>query len=94
MEARAKYKPFWRINRSVLPLGITWEEALPSLCLFLFLKLFLEDFLIALILSLSQLILAAHLKRVHRSKASLDLVNRWFMGDHIYVEKSRSFKFD
>lgn len=94
MEARTHYKPYWRINKSLLPIGITWEEAVPSLCGFLFLKIFLDDFIVPIIGAILYLIISANLKRSHRGKAAQDIFFRKIKGDHFYVSKNRSFKFN
>ena len=88
MELRTQHKPFWRMNRSLLPIGINWEEALPSLCWFLLLKIFLDDFLVPIIIAILYLVISASLKRTHRSKAAQDIMCRWVKGDHFNVEKN------
>ena len=88
MESRSQFKSFWRINKSLLPIGITWEEAVPSLCGFLFLKIFLDDFILPILLAILYLIISANLKRSHRSKAAQDIFCRKLKGDHFHVSKN------
>jgi hypothetical protein len=94
MEKRSSYQPFWRINKSVLPLGITWEDFWPGIFTYLGLHIFLDDMLIPLLFAISFVIFNATLKRTHRSKALVDKIYRTMNGDHFYVEKNRSFKRD
>lgn len=88
MERRSSYQPFWRMNKSVLPLGIDWEDFLPGIFGYLLLQILLDDVLIPLFISISILVINATLKRAHRSKAFLDKFIRTTNGDHYHVEKN------
>ena len=93
MEKRISHEPFWRINRSVLPLGITWEEAFPCVVIFMFLEVFLGDVGIPLVLAIALLFIMTILKRAHRKGALIDLIDFCLLGDHSYVQTDRSFEF-
>ncbi len=88
MDQRSFYKPLWRINKSILPLGIDWEDFLPSLIGYLFLQIFLDDVVVPLLIAICVLVINATLKRTHRPKAFLDKVSKAMNGDHHYVEKN------
>lgn len=88
MDQRSFYKPLWRINKSILPLGIDWEDFLPSLIGYLFLQIFLDDVVVPLLIAISVLVINATLKRTHRSKAFFDKIIRAMNGDHHHVEKN------
>ena len=88
MEQRSSYLPFWRINKSVLPLGIDWEDFVPSVIGYLFLQILLDDMIIPLLIASGVLVINATLKRTHRSKAFFDKIAKSLNGDHFYVEKN------
>lgn len=94
MEQRSKYKPFFRINKSVLFLGLTWEDMLPGIIIFLISQMVFKDLMICSFLAVFFIFISAVSRRKHRSKIIKDVVLSMLTEDVIYVDRSRSgFKF-
>lgn len=92
MEKRWTYKPLFRINKSVLFLGLTWEDMLPGLFIFLIFQIATKDLMICSFLSLFFVAISVTSRRKHRSKILKDLALQILTEDVIYVDRNGCFK--
>ncbi len=89
MKQRLYFSPFYRINKSVLFLGLKWEDVLPAVSVFLVIQFILNDLFISFILAGFIIFISAILRRKHRQKILRDVVLSLFEKDVIYVSKDR-----
>lgn len=94
MDQRSLFKPFWRINKSVMFLGIKTDDLINSLVVFLVMFLFLKDLVIPIILSLFYISCNTLMRRVYRQDALLDWFLNYFHGEVYVIKKNRSFKWN
>jgi len=94
MHERPKYKPYFRINKSVLFLGLTMEDMIPGIIIFLVSQIFFKDLMVGSFLAVFFIISSAVLRRKHRTMIVKDVVISFFTKDVVYVSPNRSgFKF-
>lgn len=90
---RNNYEPYWRMNRSVLYLGMDWRDLTYTLSVFIFCFAFFGDFIVTFIIAGSFLISVTRMKHTHRKGALFDYAVQKFIGEKVYVvEKNRGFR--
>ena len=94
LDLRSKYKPFFRINKSVLFLGLNWEDMLPGIVVFITSQIIFKDLLICSFIGVFFIFLSAILRRKHRSKILKDVALSLLTEEVIYVQRNRSIKFN
>ncbi len=94
MKNRTQYKPFFRINKSVLFLGLTWEDMLPGIIIFLISQLVFKDLMVGSFLAVFFITISAVSRRKHRSKILKDVLISMLTEDVIYVHRIRDIKFN
>jgi hypothetical protein len=88
---RNNYEPYWRINKSVLYLGMSITDLVYTLTVFIFSYSFFMDFIATFFISAFYLISVTTMKTRHRKGAFYDYVVQKFIGEKVYViEKNRS----
>lgn len=90
---RLTFSPFWRINKSDLPLGMTSDDLLYTMVVFLGSYVLFSEVIIPMLMSISFLVTTTSMQITHRKGAFIDLVIHKIKGERVYVvSKPRGFR--
>lgn len=92
MDHRATYKPFNRMNKSVLFLGLTWEDMIPGLLIFVISQILTKDLFISSFFSILFILISAVYRKKHRSRILKDVLINLLTKDVVNVARVRCIK--
>lgn len=78
----------------MLFLGLTWEDMLPGIIIFLISQVVFKDLMVCSFLAVFFIAVSAISRRKHRSKIIMDVAIGMLTKDVIYVNRNRSLELD